>query len=262
MPLRLADALLAASGGPVGTPVTPQVGAGHHHLHGQPLLTGVSHLQLGPRQLDFGAAPKQAWQPCSPMDSTPSTVCSHSPITPAPRIRPVLHGGRQQTVFENETPDRPYQPMLQQSFHTFGQQQFAGEEVKGVCRHHSPVATRKGKTGEDTPPVTPPRKFDLGFADGLGHVDGGADPSSAQRQHSPPSSVAKTPSYCMGWVRSTPSPQSMYRGSAFSSCLEETAHACMDGRPNCMAEVPSMLPQPQYPMHHLHAVPWAMYPTC
>lgn len=256
----MADALLSATGGPMGTPVTPQVVAGHHHLHTQPLLTGMTHLQLGPRQLDFGAASKQAWQPCSPMDSTPSTVCTHSPITPAPRTRPVLHGGRQQTVFENETPDRPYQPMLHQSFHTLGQQHFIVKEVKGVCRQQSPVASRKGKTGEDTPPVTPPRKFDLGFADGLRHDDGGADPSSAQRHHSPPSSVAKTPSYGMGWVRSTPSPQSMYRDSAFASCYADTAaHACMDSRPHFMAEVPSMLPQqPQYPIHHLHSVPWAM----
>jgi len=262
VPLRLADALLAVAGAPLGTPVTPQVGTGHHHFCTQPLLTGLTHLQLGPRQLDFGAVTKQAWQPCSPMDATPSTMCTLSPITPAPRSRPILQGGRHQTVFENETPDRPYQP-IQQSFHAFSQQQFLPEEAKAVYRHHSPVTSRKSKTGEDTPPVTPPRKFDLGCAEELHPGDGSAesDPSSARRHDSPPSSVAKTPSYGY-WVRSTPSPQGIYRSNTYSSCYaENTGHACLETRPHCISDVASMLPQqPQYPMHHLHTVPWAMYP--
>lgn len=262
MPLRLADALLAAAPVSVGTPVTPHVGTGLHHLHpSQSLVTGVGQpqLQLGPRQLDFGVGPKQAWQSCSPMDGTPSTMCTLSPITPAPRIRPVLHGGRQQTVFENETPDRPQQPV--QQFHAFSQQQLIVEESKSYRRYPSPLVSGRESRAPTTPPRTPPRKFLMdvaaeGVADNEGAVV--ADPSSAQRHHSPPSSVAKTPSYGM-WARSTPSPQGMYRGThAFA---ENSAHMSGDSRSQCLVDVPPLLPQQlHFAMHHSHAMPWAMFP--
>lgn len=270
VPLRLADALR--------TPVTPQLSACHHHLHyaAQPaMLAGVMqpHLQLGPRQLDFGAGLKQAWQPCSPMDGTPSTTCTtFSPITPAPRNRPALHhNGVQQTVFESETPDRPRHPW-QHSLHPC-RRHAIGEDTNVVCRSHSPGASRKANIGPETPPRTPPRKFDPGFAVetevGVCNGEGGeismmgSDPSSAQRHGSPPSSAAKTPSYCMGWVRSTPSPQSLYRGcGAYASGFgEASVHSFADSRAvHCLADVPSMLPQqPQHPIHNLHTMPWSIY---
>lgn len=261
--MRLADALLAATV-PVSAPVTPLVGTSHHHLHPstQPLVAGVAqpHLQLGPRQLDFGVGPKQAWQTCSPMDATPSTMCTLSPITPAPRVRPVLHGGRHQTVFENETPDRPQHPV--QQFHAYGQQHFIAEERQGYCRYPSPVVSRHESRAPTTPPRTPPRRFLVEVTtEGVGESESGIrpDPSSAQRHHSPPSSVAKTPSYGM-WVRSTPSPQGMYRG--MNAFADTSSHMSGDSRSQSLVDVPPMLPQQlQFSMHATHAMPWGMFPS-
>lgn len=122
--LRLADALPTGS-----TPMTPQLGIARH-----------CHQFGVQRQLDFGAASKHTipWQTCSPMDAaTPSTMCTLSPTTPAPRTRPMLQSARQQTVFENETPDRPpywySRPQL------------------GRCDSPAPKPQR-----ESSPPKTPP----------------------------------------------------------------------------------------------------------
>lgn len=265
VPLRLADALLAA----VSAPVTPQVGTGHHHLQpsAQQLLTGACqpHLQLRPQQLDFGVGPKQAWTPCSPMDGTPSTMCTLSPITPAPQMRPALLGGRQPTVFEND-----YQPS-QQCFNIFSQQQIFGEPPPGDYRNQSPVVTRQ--RGSDTPPRTPPRRLDIGDAaeEPIQSGSGTASDAGSGQPSSPPS-VAKTPSYVTGMVADTPSPRRLYgyRSGAYapSFAAENTAQGCLDNN-HMLADITNMLPQqpqplqtqqPQFPMHpHLHMVPWAMY---
>jgi len=240
VPLRLADALLS------GTPVTPHLG--HHLMHAAHLIpmVGQPHLQLGPRQLDFGVLPK--WQ--SPLDGTPSTMCSTlSPMTPAPRSRPVL---QHQTVYENETPDRPEQPQ----YHAFGHQTI-GEHQKTSCRTQ-PSPSRQDRHAPTTPPRTPPRKFLM--ESGTEDVSLAVGSSSARRHHSPPSSVAKTP-YGM-WPHSTPSPTHMYRREQAPTFTETTtASMYVDSRSNAF-DVPPMLPHQQFHYQmHAPAVQWGMFPT-
>lgn len=152
--LRLAEAL--------GAPATPQVGP---HAQSHVIAVGQFQLQLGPRQLDFGVGPKQAWQG-SPMDGTPSTMCTlSSPMTPAPRAWPAFQNARQQTVFENSTPNRMQQPLPSASF---------------------------------SPPRTPPRKT---LEHKMAEVVGSESTGFAM---SPPSSIPKTPIYG-AWARNTPS---------------------------------------------------------
>jgi len=229
------------------------VGAGHHQMYATApsMMAGVaSHLQLGPRQLDFGVLPTQAWQACSPLDGTPSAMCAMSPITPAPRMRPVL-GGRQQTVYEVETPDRPQQPQ----YHAFGQQQFMCEESKACLRHPSP--RHQENRAPTTPPRTPTRKFLMEMADDQSSA--WAEPNSVERRRSP-QSIAKTPSYGM-WVQSTPSPQpNIYRGTQAQVLADLTnTSAYVEARPQFVADMPPMLPQQlQYSMHY--ATPWGVFP--
>jgi len=214
-------------------------------------------LQLGPRQLDFGVLPKQAWPGCAGLDMTPSAAFAMSPITPAPRTRPVLH----QTVFENETPDRPQQPQ----YHALSQHHFVQGEKVGF-RYPSPA--EKENREPRTPPRTPPRK---GIHMELVEmpVEGGdvsLDPSGVD--HRSPPSVAKTP-YGM-WVGSTPSPQpNMYRGSQAPVLADATNTHFVDPRSQYLvAEMPPIMPQQlQYTMHHnpytaaAAAMPWGMFPT-
>jgi len=244
-PLRLAEALS-------GTPVTPLVGTMSHHQMHQAMVAAMAcpQLHVGPRQLDFGVLPKQAWPGCPGIDMTPSAAFAMSPITPAPRTRPVLH----QTVFENETPDRP-------QYHALSQHHFVQGEKEGF-RYPSP--SEKENREPRTPPRTPPRK---GIQMELVEMpvegsDVSLDPSGVQLHRSPPS-VAKTPYGC-GWVGSTPSPQpNLYRGGQAPVLADTTNTQFVDPRSQYLvAEMPPIMPQQlQYTMHHTHAMPWGMFST-
>merc|ERR1712087_178 len=145
--------------------------------------------------------------------------------------------GGHETVYENETPDRPQQPQ----YHAFGQQQqFICEESKGCLQY--PISLQQENRMPTTPPRTPPRKFLMEMA-AENESGPGLDPNSVDR-HRSPQSVAKTPSYGM-WVRSTPSPQpNMYRGmqaDAYAGMANTNTY--VETRPQCMVEMPPMLPQ-------------------
>lgn len=216
VPLRLADALSASS------PMTPCTsGVGHGVF--QPMHLGRPHLQLGPRQLDFGAGPScHLWQAFSPMDG--SAVSPMTPMTPAPHVQRYPRCGWQQTVLEDETPDRPSQP-----------DHAIRSRFGGLPSSPSP---KKKSQSEVEPPRTPPRKFLLELED-AGSSDRSAGACSAHRNGSPPS-VAKTPSYG-NWVTCTPDDH------MYAPTLAESSGYCQT------ADMPPMLPvHSQYqPQHHL-----------